>query len=187
MRHVCDTAATRYNRLCLASGDSETGSSILPETLPEFQFLQEPVQRRAMHAEHVGGMGLISFTCLQGPADQPLFVVLQSLGQGCPDGNSFRTRPVIPPASIGDIGRSDHSIGGEDERTFQDVFHLADITRPVVPPDPSPDLFRQFLNRSAEFGAEPQQVVIHDPADILHPLPERREGERHDIETVDEI
>ena len=95
----------------------------------------------------------------------------------------LRHRPIAEPRS-----RHDQlAAGREDDRAFDDVAQLADVSRPGVALQLAQALLRNRLDRLAERPGELVDEGPHQRGDVLDPLAQRRNDDGKHVEAIEEI
>ena len=83
--------------------------------------------------------------------------------------------------------QADHPILRRDNRPFEDINQLADISRPVVIGEFLEHMRRDLLDGFADSGSDLRHEMVHEQGDILPAGAQGRNGDREDIKAIKQV
>src|SRR5437899_3645190 len=145
-------------------------------------FAESVAQRALAHAHEPGGALAVAVDASERGHDQLPLDLIPRPASKITAGDGREDRRVE-----GEVSHLDVAASGLDDGSVQGVRELADVAGPAVRSQANAGGRRAPRSPPAVVGVEPADEVLGQPRDVLGPLPERRQLERHHVEPVIEV
>src|SRR5437016_8552570 len=146
--------------------------------------LQHAVEGPAVDAEHLSGPAHVAPALLE---DAMHVATLQLRQRGAVLGRGTRRGGPRPPELVGQVLGGEHLLLRERDAAFERVRQLAHVAGPVIGAQPRERLLGDPGHRLAALTRRAPHQVIDEQRNVLAPLAQRRELERHHLQAIVEV